>query len=73
VTDVDDYDWEYDEPDPPDWGYDEPTPPRTGRERRRVARRWRHQLHIWRKTERHANDRFWRVRNPHAFDEEAPF
>jgi hypothetical protein len=72
VTDVDDYeDWDDDEPVEPDWGYDEPTP--IGRERRRVARRWSRQRRIWRKTERHANDRFWQARNRHAFDEEAPF
>lgn len=75
MTDVDDwgddhYDYD-DEPCEPDWSCYEP--PLVGRERRRQARRWRHQLRLWRKTERHANDRFWQARNRPAFDEEAPF
>jgi hypothetical protein len=41
--------------------------------RRRLARRWRQQRKQWRKTARHANDRFWQARNRPAFDDEAPF
>jgi hypothetical protein len=74
MTDVDDWD-DYipdDEPDEPDWGYwDEVVV--GGRARRRAARRWRHQLRLWRKVERHSRDRFWQARNRPAFDEEAPF
>jgi dATP pyrophosphohydrolase len=33
---------------------------------------WRQQRKQWRKTARHANDRFWQARNRPAFDE-APF
>jgi hypothetical protein len=80
---TDDYDDDdlYDEPGEPDEPYCWRHPrsqlcawcgPRTGRQHRREARRWRQQDRQWRKIQRHANDRFWRARNPAVFDE-APF
>lgn len=71
MTDVDD--WDYDEPPEPDWWWYQEEPPAVGRERRRMARRWRHQLRTWRKTARHDKDRFWQARNQTVADEEAPF
>lgn len=84
MSDVDDFeDWKYDsfhsdEPDEPEgcwhprsrWCYW--CEPRFGRKHRQDARRWRQQRQRWRKIQRHANDRFWRARNPTVFDE-APF
>jgi transposase len=85
MSDVDDFeDWKYDdlynepsEPDEPDCWHprSQACPwcgPRTARQHRREARRHRQQRQQWRKIQRHANDRFWRARNPAYFDE-APF
>jgi hypothetical protein len=47
--------------------------PQPLRVRRRLARRWRMEQQRRRKLLRHANDRFWQVRNRPAFDGEAPF
>jgi hypothetical protein len=71
----------YDEDDDyePDWGYIaemqqwQREQAVQGRERRRIRRRYRHQDRLWRKTMRHANDRFWQARNRPSFDDEAPF
>lgn len=85
MSDVDDLeDWKYEdlyddsgEPDEPDCWHPRKhwctwCGPRPGRQHRREARRRRQQDRAWRKIQRHANDRFWRARNPAVFDE-APF
>lgn len=82
MTDIDDdyddyHDDAWDEPDEPDWGADDLYAgryrPPIGRERRRIARRLRHDRREQRKVIRHDNDRFWQARNRPAFDNGPPF